>query len=205
MNEEESSDRAIVFIDGNNLYHRLKDREWRTWIDIKKLSQRLVGNRKLKHIYYYNAPPPGGKFHTKSGNEYLAQVKRTKNLTFRQAWLQPIKETDQYGEYQSYREKGADTAISSDLVATAANDEFDVAIIVSSDGDYAPSARRVKENYNKSVEVVYFKDRKPFAMESCSLMREFRQGFITEYDYRPKKTKSRKQKSKGQRRRFRRP
>ena len=100
MIEEESVDRAIVFIDGNNLYHRLKEKGWKTWIDVGKLSKRLVGKRTLKHIYYYNAPPPGGKPHTEKGNEYLSQIKRTKNLTFRQAWLQQTERVDEYGTYK---------------------------------------------------------------------------------------------------------
>ena len=192
MEEENSTDRAIVFIDGNNLYHCLKERGWKTWIDIGKLSERLVGNRTLKHIYYYNAYPPGGKPHTKKGNEYLAQVKKTPNLTFRPTWLQSEQRADEYGAYQSYREKGSDTFLSTDLVSQAADDEFDVAIIVSNDGDYAPSARKVCDGYGKSVEVVYFEGNRPFAMESCSLMRTFRKGFITEYDYQRPQRKSRR-------------
>lgn len=182
MKEENSEERAIVFIDGNNLYHRLKERGWKTWIDIGKLSERLVGNRTLRHIYYYNAPPPGGKLHTKKGNEYLAQVKRTPNLTFRLAWLQPENRSDEYGAYKSYREKGSDTSLSTDLVSQAADDEFDVAVIVSNDGDYAPAAHAVRDDYGKCVEVVYFEGSRPFAMESCSLMRAFRRNFVTEYD-----------------------
>ena len=197
MNEEKSPDRAIVFIDGNNLYHRLKDRGWKTWIDVGKLAKRLAGNRTLTQIYYYNAPPPGSKPHTKRGNEYLSQVKRTPKLTFRRAWLQPTQRVDEYGPYQSYREKGGDTALSTDLVSLAADDKFDVAVIVSNDGDYAPAARAVRDNYGKCVEVVYFEGCRPFAMESCSLMRAFRRSFITEYDYiRPRKQSHRQPRRK---------
>ena len=170
----------MVFIDGNNLYHRLKERSWKTWIDIGSLAQRIVGQRSLIGIYYYNAPPPGGKAHTLKGNEYLAQVKKVPNLTFRKAWLQPTEKVDEYGIYQSHREKGGDTALSTDLVLLAAQDKFDVAIIVSNDSDYAPSAHAIVRQYGKSVEVIYFKGSKPFAMESCSLMREFRPGFVSE-------------------------
>jgi len=76
MNEEYSTERAIVFVDGNNLYHSLKENGWRTWTDIGLLAERLVGNRTLVHIYYYNAPPPGSKPHTEKGNAYLSRVKK---------------------------------------------------------------------------------------------------------------------------------
>lgn len=190
MNEEERVDRVVVFIDGNNLYHRLKERGWKTWIDVGKLAGRLVGNRTLTHIYYYNAPPPGGKLHTKRGNEYLSQVKKTRNLTFRYAWLQQEQRVDEYGAYQAYKEKGGDTALSSDLISLAADDKLDVAVIVSNDGDYAPAARVVHDNYRKCVEVVYFEGSRPFAMESCSLMRAFRRNFVTEYDYKRPRRRS---------------
>jgi len=197
MKEDRIPDRAVVFIDGSNLYHRLKERGWKTWIDVGLLAKRLVGNRTLVNIYYYNAPPPGGKPHTRKGNEYLSSVKRTPKLIFRYAWLQPTQRGDEYGVYQSYREKGGDTALSTDLVSLAADDKFDVAVIVSSDGDYAPAARTVRHDYGKSVEVVYFEGCRPFAMESCSLMRAFRPGFITEERRRsprrrPRKTRRRR-------------
>jgi uncharacterized LabA/DUF88 family protein len=182
MNAEFYIERVIVFVDGNNLYHSLKENGWRTWTDIGLLAERLVGNRTLVHIYYYNAPPPGGKPHTEKGNAYLSRVKRTPNLTFRSSWLQPTEKADEYGVYQSYREKGCDTAIATDVVSLAANDEYDTAIIVASDGDYAPAAKTL-HSYGKSVEVVYFLGRKPFVMEEHALMRAFRPGYAVPYDY----------------------
>jgi len=176
--EDENPDRAIVFIDGNNLYHALKEKGWKTWVDIGLLAKKIVGERELISIYYYNAPPPGGKKHTKKGNEFLAQVKRTAKVIYRDSWLQQEQKSDEYGAYQSYREKGGDTALSTDLVALAATNDFDVAIIISSDGDFAPAARIVKEKFSKMIECVYFEGRRPFAMESCALMRLFRPGFI---------------------------
>ena len=182
MNEEYDTERAIVFVDGNNLYHSLKENGWRTWTDIGLLAERLVGNRTLVHTYYYNAPPPGSKPHTEKGNAYLSRVKRTPNLTFRYSWLQPTEKADEYGVYQSYREKGCDTAIATDMVSLAANDGYDTAIIVASDGDYAPAAKALR-GYGKSVEVVYFPGRKPFVMEEYALMRAFRPGYAIPYDY----------------------
>ena len=64
----------------------------------------------------------------------------------------------------------------------AANDEYDVAIMITSDGDYEPAVKEVTENYGKRVEVIYFEGRRPFVLESCSLMRRFRIGYLKEYD-----------------------
>jgi uncharacterized LabA/DUF88 family protein len=182
--EKYDAERAIVFIDGNNLYHSLKEKGWKTWTDIGLLASRLVGNRTLEHIYYYNAPPPGDKPHTERTNAYFSRVKKTPNLTFRFSWLQATQKADEYGVYQSYQEKGCDTAITADVVFLAANDEYDVAIIVASDGDYAPAAKTVT-SLGKSVELVYFPGRKPFVMESLALMRAFRPGYAVPYDSEP--------------------
>ena len=194
--EEEYSARVVVFVDGNNLYHCLKENDWKTWIDIGLLAKRLVGNRLLQHIYYYNAATPGNKPYTEKHNAYYSRVKKTPNLTFRYSWLQPIKKADEYGGvYQSYREKGGDTAMTTDIVSLAAKDEYDTAIIVASDGDYKPAAE-ILASYGKSVEVVYFQGRKPFVMESCALMRAFRPGYAIPYDSQPPPQMASKQKHK---------
>ena len=55
-----------------------------------------------------------------------------------------------------YTEKGADAVIASDMTHGAVINEYDVAILVSSNGDFAPAVERVVSEYDKAVEVVYF-------------------------------------------------
>lgn len=179
--ESENSNRVIVFIDGNNLYHRLKENSWITWINVGSLAKRLAGQRTLIHVYYYNSPPPNGKSHTKSGNKYLDEVKKTPNVTFRPSRLQATEKVDEYGHYHSFVEKGGDTAITTDMVSLAASDQYDVAILVTNDGDYEPACRQIKEIWGKGIEVVYFDLRRPFALERCALMRKFRKSYLVEY------------------------
>ena len=175
-------DRVIVFVDGNNLYHRLKDRGWPTWIEVGSLAQRLVGgNRKLVRTYYYNAAPPSGSRHEDRGRYYLAKVKGVPNIVFRQSRLQPTTKVDENGQYQTYNEKGADTALVADMVQCAIENECDVAILVSSDGDFAPAVETLR-GYQKRVEVVYFKGQRPLVMEGSATMREFRQSLLQEMD-----------------------
>ena len=174
--------RVMVFIDGNNLYHRLKDKGWKTWINVGSLAKKVTGQRNLVHIYYYNASPLGGRPYTESANKFLAYVENTPNLTIHKSWLQSVKKVNEYGSYQFHEEKGADTALSVDLVCLAAGDKFDTAIIISSDGDFEPAARAIQDEYKKLVEVVYFEGSRPFVMESCSTMRKFRKSYVDD-DY----------------------
>ena len=49
-------ERVMVFIDGNNLYHSLKHVVGRTNLDFQQFAERLVSDRQLIRVYYYNAP-----------------------------------------------------------------------------------------------------------------------------------------------------
>jgi uncharacterized LabA/DUF88 family protein len=195
------TERVAVFIDGNNLYHSLKAKDWKCWVDIGSLADRLAGQRELVHIYYYNAPPPKHKPYAEAANKYYDQVKKTPDLTFTPSRLQATEKKDEYGTYKTYIEKGADTALSTDLVVGAAEDLYDTAIIVSNDGDYAPVVEKIKERYEKYVEVAYFKGSRPFVMDSVALMRELRKGHLVEYDYHTVSTKDGKRRIKTNHRR----
>ena len=48
-------DRVMVFIDGSNLYHSLKDFFKRTDLDIGRFCQKLIEKKRLVRVYYYNA------------------------------------------------------------------------------------------------------------------------------------------------------
>ena len=50
--------RASVFIDGSNVYHRLRESGWPTDVDIAEFGRRLAGLRQLVSVFYYNVPPP---------------------------------------------------------------------------------------------------------------------------------------------------
>ena len=48
-------DRVMVFIDGSNLYHSLKQIFNRTDLDIGKLCHKLSEKKRLVRCYYYNS------------------------------------------------------------------------------------------------------------------------------------------------------
>ena len=51
----DKEDRMMIFIDGSNLYHSLKNHFNRTDLDIGKFCNKLLEKRRLIRIYYYNA------------------------------------------------------------------------------------------------------------------------------------------------------
>ncbi len=58
--------------------------------------------------------------------------------------------------YTRMREKGIDVAITTDLLAGAADDHYDTAILVSSDTDFIPAIDWVRNRFKKRVEYVGF-------------------------------------------------
>lgn len=58
--------------------------------------------------------------------------------------------------YQTFREKGIDVKIATDLVAAAIDDKFDTAILVSSDTDLVPMVDWIRFRLKKKVEYVGF-------------------------------------------------
>ncbi len=174
-----SENRVMVFVDGNNLYHRLAERSWPTWINIEALAQLVVGSRDLIHTHYYNASPPAGRPHSKRTEAFLTYIDLNPHVTLRRARLQRTTLYDQHGgSYEGFIEKGADTALSGDVNRFAAEDKFDCAIIISNDSDYYPTAETLRDVYSKRVEVVYFEGSMPYVMQDVAVMRKFRRGWL---------------------------
>ena len=48
--------RVAIFIDGSNLYHALKNDLGRSDLDFAAFVKKIIGNRSLIRVYYYNAP-----------------------------------------------------------------------------------------------------------------------------------------------------
>ena len=51
----DKTERVMVFIDGSNLYHSLKNFFKRADLDMGKFAHKLLEKRRLNRIYYYNA------------------------------------------------------------------------------------------------------------------------------------------------------
>lgn len=69
--------RAMVFIDGNNFYHRLKEHGVDPWLDYAKVSRKIVGARPWIGTRYYVGQMPNTPVYARS---YAAQRKFTAYL-----------------------------------------------------------------------------------------------------------------------------
>jgi len=146
------TERVMIFIDGSNLYHCLKNFFRRTDIDIGKLCNRLLDKRRLVRIYYYNA---------KVGLKEEPQRYRDQQAFFASVSAIPYSEL-RLGRLVYYNwpntppyEKGVDIQLATDMVTHSFKNNYDVAVLVASDTDYVGALQSVKDN-GKHVEVALF-------------------------------------------------
>jgi uncharacterized LabA/DUF88 family protein len=146
------AERVMVFIDGSNLYHSLKNIFSRTDLDIGKFSRKLLGRRDLIRIYYYNA---------KVGLKEEPERYRHQQTFFAGVNAIPYSELRLgrlvYTNWPSVPpyEKGIDVQLTTDMLTHSFKNNYDVAILVAGDSDFAPALQSVKDN-GKHVEVALF-------------------------------------------------
>ncbi len=154
--------RAIVFIDGANLYACLRAaaRETEGKLDIRALADLLVqlsqdrlgGELRLVRVRYYNALP---NLHAalgllrrdlESGSIVLDDTQRKLVTLYQKSF--PFYDSLSFHDLVEYRlgdivrhggaeprQKGVDVRIATDLVVGAFRDQYDVAVLVSGDSD----------------------------------------------------------------------
>lgn len=130
---DQPKERAIVFVDGNNLSQGLKVCYGIERLDLEPFCRHVVHDRELKAIYYADANflQERGLENYRRQQAYFSYIRRIKGLTFRQGYynkrtMPPV-------------EKAVDVYLATDLVDLCHRDEFDVAYLVSGDTDLAPA------------------------------------------------------------------
>ncbi|MEK6846600.1 MAG: NYN domain-containing protein [Nanoarchaeota archaeon] len=152
--------KVVLFIDGSNFYYGLKsiygDDKPLTSFNFLKLGEILAGKRDLLRIFYYNAPLDYNSSPEKYAKQqkFFDKVKNTEKVRLVLSRLQKRKIKGTNKHY--YVVKGDDIHIAVDMVKGTYENTFDVAILVSGDGDFVPAVKVVQEK-GKSVENAYFK------------------------------------------------
>jgi uncharacterized LabA/DUF88 family protein len=142
------TERVVVFIDGSNLYHCLKEEFGPTKFDFAKLVAYVVGSRHLVRVYYYNVVP-----HSSQSDELIRKqqsfynaLRQLSYFELRLGRLEPRGET--------YVEKGVDVKLAVDMLKFAANAIYDTAILISGDADLSDAMQAVKD-LGKHVELAF--------------------------------------------------
>lgn len=156
---------CILFIDGENFLHKVKDiiREKKidenkvdlALIDLDKLFGEALKGFKLSRKIFYAA-----RLHvypdTKRKSEELIRLQRKlRNHLIRQGYEFIVAGNVRAQKVDSkviFREKGVDVKVAVDLVSLACDKKLQTAILCSSDSDLQPAIKELKE---RKVEIVY--------------------------------------------------
>ncbi len=168
MKSRRCDERVMIFIDGSNVYHIIKDLfpdKKPNDFNFEEFIKYLTGNRKLIRNYYYNAPLD----RRKDENSYIKQqkffdkIQRIQNFTFVLCRMQKRKESGKV----IYEVKEDDIHLAVDMVKLAYNNAYDTAILVSSDGDFVPAIQAIKE-IGKTVENIGFENKFSYHLQQQS-------------------------------------
>lgn len=150
--------RVAIYIDGNNFYFSVK-RAFGVKVNIEKFCKKTTGNNNLIKINYYTAPVE----RKNNPNVYAEQQK------FFDALRKINKFAIVFGRLEKHKEKGvifyvekaSDINLALDLVLDAQSNIYDVAYIVSNDGDFSGAVSAAIKRFGKQIIYVAVGNGKP--------------------------------------------
>ena len=144
-------DRVAIFIDGSNLYHALRSNFNRYDLNFAEFAHKLCGTRQLSRVYYYNVLQDQSQY-PESYREQQDFLEALHHMPYLEVRLGTTKIAQGIPV-----EKGIDIMLATDLLHFAWSNLYDVAMLVSGDGDFTYALQAVK-NAGKHVEVAYFEN-----------------------------------------------
>lgn len=158
--------RVAIFIDGSNLYHKLKDLSVSNTInfDYIGLCNKLARKREIVSCRYYV-----GAIRAKEGDRKGQSLRANQLRLFNKLTAQgfTIKKGNFLFSDGDFHEKGVDVKLAVDLLVGAYDDIWDVAVVISSDSDLNPAIKKVK-HLGKNVEYVGFSHNPCYSLQKVS-------------------------------------
>jgi uncharacterized LabA/DUF88 family protein len=159
MNKE----RILIQFDGSNFYNKVKRLDHDIHLsnfNYKKLCKSITKQTSFEAIYYVGeikySPNSQQALKLYKGQQSLLYTLQTQNIQIKLGYL-----LYNNGRFQ---EKGVDVQIAVDLVDKAANDEYDICYLISSDTDLIPAIKAAQKR-GKKVVYVAFEKQISFALE----------------------------------------
>lgn len=134
--------RAMIFVDGNNLFHGAKEYDESFEYDFVSLREELANGYDLIRSYWFQSFPP---------NDKPEGFFRALELNGYRVISKPLRQRD-----GNWTEKGTDIALATEMLTRGYEDSYDVAVLVSGDDDYS-RAVEVVEDHGKQVTVAMFR------------------------------------------------
>jgi uncharacterized LabA/DUF88 family protein len=172
--------RMAVFVDGRNVHYRLVALGWPTEYDVLAFAEAIGTGQhfKLVAVYYYNATPLS-KFTPEPAYgqqlRYYAHIEGQLGDRFRKGFLievdgRPV-------------EKQVDVKLALDLALCAARDEYDIAALVSADGDLGAAVEEVHRAGKRVINYVFRMKRSFNLAQVCDDVRFLKRKHFTPVQY----------------------
>jgi len=150
-------ERVVVYIDGANFYggiFSINPKYTDTKFDFERYINKIVGNRQLMFVKYYNASLKQqiNPEIFKKQQRLFSRLRKIKNCEVILSKRKPRLDTEGK-EYHTI--KGDDINLALDMLEDAYENKYDTAILISSDGDFVSLVRKVKHK-GKKIELHYF-------------------------------------------------
>ncbi len=163
---QRQGDRLGIFIDGSNLL--ISARERSVHVDFALLRDRLAEGRKVVLAIYFGSERSKPTDEERVLHEDVVRAGFELRLRPLKPWrferraspaveIMEIKYRPEARDedFFSYSEKGVDVSLATEMLVGAWDDTYDVALLVSGDGDYATAVRELVRR-GKRVEVFSF-------------------------------------------------
>lgn len=143
--------RAVLYVDGFNLFHALLDqgrREW-LWLDLRALGRGLIDPmERLAGVTWVGAHRPQGRGRMEAMFRYEQALRARRVRCLMGHFIVHSDGCRACGHsWISATEKQSDVNLALSVAADAAADRFDTAYLLTTDGDHAATARFVREGY----------------------------------------------------------
>ena len=164
-----ATERISIFIDGRNFYHSTKNLKKRGYeIEFQKIINKIVGNRELINVFYYNALLDKN-YNLKKYNKHKNFLDNLNKIPKFKVVLCDWRKITNKDKSFRYDIKGDDVQLAHDLLMGAVDDLYDVAIIVSGDADFIPIIKTIKERFKKKIGNGYFRRTSSYKLrKSCN-------------------------------------
>ena len=163
-----------LYIDGFNLYYRaLKDTPFR-WLDLRKLAETLFPSDSIHRVSYFTArldPRPGNPAQRQRQQAYLralatlpgfgAYYGHFRSGVKRRPLAEPVPGLPTHVLVRDSEEKGSDVNLAARLLVDGFNGEYEQAVVVSNDADFAGAMSHVRDDLGLRVTLVNPDPRNP--------------------------------------------
>ena len=156
-----------IYVDGFNLYYRaLKDTPFR-WLDLRKLAETLFPRDTIKRVCYFTArldARPSNPAQPQRQQAYLRALATLPDFetyygSFRSGikhrpLAEPLPGLPTHVLVRDSEEKGSDVNLATRLLVDGFKGEYEQAVVVSNDADFASAMRYVRDDLGLRVTLV---------------------------------------------------